>query len=115
MFGPKTEEVTGGCRSLQNEELYNFYASPDILMVSKSRRMDLAGYVARMRDDKCVQNTGRKSEDRRPFERLRQGWKDNVITDLREIRWEVVDWIHPAQDRDRWQAVVNTVMNLRVP
>jgi hypothetical protein len=35
--------------------------------------------------------------------------------DLREIEWEGVDWVHPAQDRDQWRAVVYTVMNIRVP
>jgi hypothetical protein len=42
-------------------------------------------------------------------------WKDNIIMDLREIRWEGVDWMHMAPERDRWRAVVNTVMNLKVP
>jgi hypothetical protein len=42
-------------------------------------------------------------------------WEDNIRMNLREIGWEVVDWIHVVQDRDQWRAVVNTVMNLRVP
>jgi hypothetical protein len=42
-------------------------------------------------------------------------WEDNIRLDLRKIWWEDVDWIHVAQDRDWWRAVVNTVMNLRVP
>jgi hypothetical protein len=41
-------------------------------------------------------------------------WEDNIKMDLREIRWEGVDWIHLEQDRDHWRALVNTVMNLRV-
>jgi hypothetical protein len=40
---------------------------------------------------------------------------DNIRMDLREIGWEGVDWMHLAQDIDRWQALVNTVLNLRVP
>jgi hypothetical protein len=40
-------------------------------------------------------------------------WEDNIRIDLREIRWEGVDWIHLAQDREQWQ--VNTVMNIWVP
>jgi hypothetical protein len=42
-------------------------------------------------------------------------WEDNIKMDLREIGFKDVDWIHWAQDRDRWRALVNTVMNLRVP
>jgi hypothetical protein len=40
---------------------------------------------------------------------------DNIIIDLREIGWDGVDWIDLAQDRDQWRALVNTVINLRVP
>jgi hypothetical protein len=50
----------------------------------------------------------------RPFGIPRRGWEDDIRMDLTEIRWAVVDWIHLAQDRDQWWAVVNTVMNLRV-
>jgi hypothetical protein len=54
-------------------------------------------------------------EGRRPLGRPRRRWEDNIKMDLREIRFGDVDWIHLAQDRDRWRALVNTVMNLRVP
>ena len=55
-----------------------------------------------------------KPEGRRPLERPRRRWKDNIKMDLREVGWGV-DWIDLAQDRDRWRALVYTVMNLRVP
>jgi hypothetical protein len=42
-------------------------------------------------------------------------WEDNIRMDLREIGWEGMNWMHLAQDREQWRAVVNTVMNLRVP
>jgi hypothetical protein len=42
-------------------------------------------------------------------------WEDNIRMDLRDIGWEGVDWIYLAQGKDHWRAVVNTVMNLRVP
>jgi hypothetical protein len=56
-----------------------------------------------------------RSEGRRPLIRPRRRWEDNIKMDLREIGFGNVDWIHWAQDRDRCRAVVNTVMNLRVP
>jgi hypothetical protein len=45
----------------------------------------------------------------------RRRWVDNIKTDLRETGWDGMDWIDLAQDRDKWRALVNTVMNLRVP
>jgi hypothetical protein len=56
-----------------------------------------------------------KPEGKRPLGRLRRRWVDNIKMDLREIGWGGVDWIDLAQDRDQWSALVNTVMNLRVP
>jgi ribosome biogenesis protein Nip4 len=56
-----------------------------------------------------------RPEGRRPLERLRRRWEDNIKMDLREIGFGDVNLIHLAQDRDRWWALVNTVMNLRVP
>jgi hypothetical protein len=53
-------------------------------------------------------------EGRRPLERPRHKWEDGIKMDLGEIGWEGVEWIHLAQDRYRWQAVMNTVMNLWV-
>jgi hypothetical protein len=56
-----------------------------------------------------------RSEGRRPLGRRRRKWEESIKMDLREIGFGGVDWIHLAQDRDRWRALVNTVMNLRVP
>jgi hypothetical protein len=56
-----------------------------------------------------------KPEGRRPLGRPRRRWEDNIKMDLREVGWEGMDWINLAQDRDRWRALVNAVMNLRVP
>jgi hypothetical protein len=50
-----------------------------------------------------------------PLGRPRRRWVDNIKMDLREIGWDGVGWIDLAQDRDQWRALVNTVMNLRVP
>jgi hypothetical protein len=56
-----------------------------------------------------------RPEGRRPLERPRCRWEDNIKMDLRELWFGDVDWIHWAQDRDRWRALVNMVMNIRVP
>jgi hypothetical protein len=56
----------------------------------------------------------RKPEGKKPLGRPRRRWDDGIRMNLREIGWESVEWIHLAQGRDRWQAVVNTVMNLWV-
>jgi hypothetical protein len=56
-----------------------------------------------------------KPEGKRPLGRPRCRWEDNIKIDLREIGWGGMDWIDVAQDRDWWMALVNTVMNLRVP
>jgi hypothetical protein len=56
-----------------------------------------------------------KPEEKRPLGRPRRRWVDNIKMDLLEIGWGGVDWIGPAQDRDKWRALVNAVMNLRVP
>jgi hypothetical protein len=55
-----------------------------------------------------------KPEGKRPLLRSRSRWEDNIKMDLREIRWEGVDQIHMAQDRDQWQGVVDVLMNLWV-
>jgi hypothetical protein len=57
----------------------------------------------------------RKPEGRRPLGRLRRRWLDSIRMDLAEVGWSDVDWIGLAQDRDRWRALVNSVLNLRVP
>ena len=56
-----------------------------------------------------------KPEGKRPLERPRRGWEDNIKMDLEEVGCGGMDWIKLAQDRDRWGALVNAVMNLRVP
>jgi hypothetical protein len=87
-----------------------------IVRVIKARRMRWAGHVARMGEVRGAYNilVGRP-EGRRPLARPRCRWEDNIEMDLREIVFGDVYWIHWAQDRDRWRALVNTVMNLRVP
>jgi hypothetical protein len=54
-------------------------------------------------------------EGNRPLGRPRRRWVDNIKMDLGETGWDGMDWIDLAQDRNQWRALVNTVMNLRVP
>jgi hypothetical protein len=56
-----------------------------------------------------------KPEERRPLGRPRHRWEDNIKMDRREVGWAGIDWIGLAENRDRWPAVVNVVMNLLVP
>jgi hypothetical protein len=91
------------------------YSFPNIIRQIKSRRMRWAGHVARMGEERNVYRVLMgKSERNRPLGRPRRRWEDGIRMDLREIGCGSVDWIQLAQDRDRWRAVVNTVMNLRV-
>jgi hypothetical protein len=61
IFGLKRDEVTGGWRTLHNEELHNLYSSPSIIRMIKSRRIRLTGQAARMGDEECVYNIGGKA------------------------------------------------------
>jgi hypothetical protein len=82
----------------------------------KSRRMRWTGHVAQMGEKRNVYRilVG-KPEGKRPLGRPRRRWVDNIKMDLREVGWNGMDLIDLSQDRDRWMAPVNTVMNLRVP
>jgi len=72
--------------------------------------------VARMREGRGVHRVlVRKPEGKRPLERPRRRWEDNIKMDLRKVEGGCGDWMELAQDRDRWRALVSTVMNFRVP
>jgi hypothetical protein len=114
IFGLKRDDVTGDWRKLHNEELHNLYSSPNIFRMIKSRRVKLAGHVARTGEKRnAYRILVGKPEGKRQQDVCR--WVDNIKIDLREIGWDGMDWIGLAQDRDQWRALVNTVMNLRVP
>jgi hypothetical protein len=78
--------------------------------------MRWAGHVARVGEGRGVYRVlVGKPEGKRPLERTRRRWEDNFRMDLREIGIDEANWIRLAQDRVQWRALVNTVMNLRVP
>jgi hypothetical protein len=108
-------KVFGPWRKLHNEELNDLYFSPNIARVIKSRRMRWAVYVAHMGEGRGMYRVlVGKPEGKRPLGRPRHRWEDN-IKDLQEVGCWGMDWIKLAQDRDRWWALVNVVMNLQVP
>jgi hypothetical protein len=116
IFGPNWDEVKGEWEKLYNEELNDLYSSPNVICVIKSGRMRLARHVARMEEGSSVYRVlVMKLEGKRPLGRPRLSWEDNINTDLQELEWRDVEWIDLAQDRDSWRALVNAVMNLRVP
>jgi hypothetical protein len=83
ILGPKREDVTGDWRKPHNEELHNVCASPNIIMVIKSRRMRWAGHVGRsekMGTDCSI--LGGEPEGKRPLGRHRSRWKDDIGMDL---------------------------------
>jgi hypothetical protein len=108
IFGPERDEVTGDWRKLHNEQLHNLCCSRNIIRVIKLRRMGWVGHVACVgEEEKCIgcMVVWGKPEGRRPFGR-------EVNINMRQIEWQGMGWIDVAQDRDKWQAFVNTVMNL---
>ena len=86
------------------------------LLVTSTIRLRWAGHVARMGEDRVVQRVVvGKPEGKRPWGRPRRRWVDNIKMDLQEVGGSRGDWMELAQDRDRWQALVGTVRDFRVP
>jgi hypothetical protein len=94
------------------------YSSPIVIRIIKSRRMRWAGHVGEMEDNRNG-NVYRllmgKPEGKRPLGRPSSRLVDNIRMDLGEVGWDDVDLIGLVQDRNRWRALVNSVLNLRVP
>jgi len=115
VFGPKRDEVTGEWRKLHNEELSDLYSLPNIVRVVKSRIMRWAWHVARIGEGRGVHRVLVGRDGKRPLGKPRCRWEDSIKMDLQEVGGGCGDWIELAQDRDRWWALVSTVMNLWVP
>jgi hypothetical protein len=88
ILGPKRDEVTGDWRRLHNKKLYAVYSSLNSIRVMKSRRLRWAGHVARMGERRgAYRALVGKPEGRRPLERSRRRWDDNIKMDLPEVGW----------------------------
>jgi hypothetical protein len=98
------------------EELHNLYPSPNIIRMMKSSRLRWSGHVERIGEkrDAC-RVLMEKSEGKRPVGRPRRRWVDNIKIDFRGIGWGDMGWIRLLQDRDQWRALVNVVMDHRIP
>ena len=101
IFGLKRDEVTGEWRRLHKEELYALYSSPNIIRVIKSRTLRWAG-LGNLREGNHLEDPGIDGRI------ILNGCYKSVIEGA-------LDWSDLAQDRDRWCAFVNAVMNLLVP
>jgi len=113
IFGPKRDEVTGEWRKIHNEQLNVLYSSPNTVQVIKSRRMRWVGHVECMVEGRGVYRVlVGKPGGKKPLGKPRRRWEDNIKMHLQEVGCGVMDWIELAQDRDRWWALVNGVMNL---
>jgi len=115
-LGLRGTGLTGEWRKLHNEELSDLYSLLNIVWVVKSRRMTWPGHVARMGEGRGVHRVlVGKPEGKRPLGRPRRRWEDNIKMDLQEVGGVCEDWMELVQDRDRWRALVNMVIKLRVP
>ena len=103
-------------RKLRTEELNDLYSSHNIVRVIKSKGMRWAGHVARMGERRGIYRVlGGNPEGKRPLGRSWHRWEDNIKIGLQGLGCGVMDWIDVSQERDRWRALVNAVMNLLVP
>jgi hypothetical protein len=111
IFGPKRDEGIGEWRKL----LHNFYSSTDIIMHIKSRRMRWVRHVEHVGEERKLYSVLiAKPEGKRPLGRLKHRCENVIKLDLNGD-WRVGgEWIESTQDRDRWWALVKTVMNLWV-
>ena len=116
VFGPKRDSVIGEWRKLHNEELSDVYSSPNIIRMIISRRIRWAEHVARIMERRGAYRVlVGKPEGKRPLGRSRHVWENNIKIYLQEVGCGGMDRIELAENRNGWRALVNSVINLRVP
>jgi hypothetical protein len=109
-------KLIGIIRKIKEIIQLNAYSSPSIIRIIKARRMRWVGHVARIGEKRnAYRLLVGKPERRSPLGRPRRRWVDNIRMDLVEVGWGDVDSIGLAQDRGRWRALVNSVLDLRIP
>ena len=113
IFGPKRDEVTVDCM------MRNFMVcTPHYILVGRSKK-NMMGWTCHVRRRCAYRVLVGKTEGKRPLGRPRHRWEDNIIMDLLEVGQldggRGMEWIDLAQDKERWQAVMNTVMKPQVP
>jgi hypothetical protein len=102
IFGPKKDEVMGGWRKLHNEVLHDMYLSSSKIRISQSRKMRWTANVTRVGENRNVYRllVG-KPEGKKPLDRAKRRWIDNIKMDLLKMELGGVDWIGQGQDRDK--------------
>jgi hypothetical protein len=108
--GPKGDEIIGGWRTQDSEELHNLCSSPSIIRMTKSRRMRLAGQVENVyRISIC------RPRRKRRLGRARRRWECDRKLNHKDLRCGDMNWVDLIWDSVQWKALLNTVMNVQVP
>ena len=115
IFKPKRDEVTGEWKRQHKGDRNDLYSSTNIMQLIKSRIIIWVGHIARMRDRRSAYRILVGTPERsRPHGKSGHRWDNNIKADL-QVAGRSVDWTYLAHKGVRWQALVNAVMNLRVP